>query len=154
MRADEATTDYLYYLPGVANDISYYVDSGGGRSRQYRIQVFDLPRVETIDVDYIYPDYTGMENKTEKNGGDIIAPEGTQVRLHIAFNGPIQQSILKFEDGTTIDLSPSDNVATGAFTVAKDGTYVVDAFDKRADISRIRWNTWSAPYRILLRRFP
>ncbi len=129
MRADDSTTEYLYYLPGVANDVSYYVDSSGGRSRQYRIQVFDLPRVETIDVDYMYPDHTGMENKTEKNAGDIIAPEGTKVRLHIAFNRPILRSILKFEGDTTIDLIPSGKVATGAFTVAKDGTYVVDAFD-------------------------
>jgi len=129
MQADDSTTEYLYYLPGVANDISYYVDSGGDRSRQYRIEVFDLPRIETIDVDYMYPDHTGMENKTEKNAGDIIAPEGTKVRLHIAFNLPIQRSVLKFEGGTTIDLIPSGNVATGAFTVAQDDTYVVDAFD-------------------------
>lgn len=129
MRADDSTTEYLYYLRGVANDISYYVDSGDGRSRQYRIQVFDLTRVETIDVDYMYPDHTMLENKTEKNAGDIIAPEGTKVRLHIAFNRPIQRSILKFEGGTTIDLISSGNVATGAFTVAKDGTYVVDAVD-------------------------
>ena len=129
MRADDSATEYLYYLPGVANDISYYVTGGGARSRQYRIQVFDLPRVETIDVDYIYPDHTGLENKTEENAGDIIAPEGTQVRLQIAFNRPIQRSVLKFEDGTTIDLIPAGNVATGAFTVAADGSYVVDAFD-------------------------
>jgi hypothetical protein len=131
MRADDSTTEYLYYLRGVANEISYYVDSGGTRSRQYRIQVFDLPRVETIDVDYMYPDHTGMENKTEKNAGDIIAPEGTKVRLHIAFNRPIQRSILKFENSTTIDLIPSGNAAIGEFTVAKDGTYVVDAFDDK-----------------------
>ncbi|MBT8334945.1 MAG: hypothetical protein KJP19_10970 [Deltaproteobacteria bacterium] len=130
MQVDESTADYLYYLPGVANDISYYVDSGEGRSKQYQIKVFDLTRVETIDVDYIFPEYTGIENKTEKNGGDIIAPEGTKVKLHISFNGPIQQSVLKFEDGTTIDLSHSNNVATGAFTVAKDTTYIVDAFDQ------------------------
>jgi hypothetical protein len=129
MRADDSTTEYLYYLRGVANDTSYYVDSGGGRSRQYRIQVFDLPRVETIDVDYIYPDHTGMEKKTEKNAGDIIAPEGTKVRLHIVFNRPIQRGIMKFESGTTIDLISSGNIASGAFTVSKDGTYVVDAFD-------------------------
>ena len=130
MRIDEATTDYLYYLPEVTNDISYYVDSGEGRSSQYRIQVFDLTRVETIDVNYIYPEYTGIEDKTEKNGGDIVAPEGTQVQLHITFNGPIQKSVLKFEDGTTIELSHSDNVATGGFTVVKDSRYVVDAFDQ------------------------
>lgn len=130
MRIDETTSDHLYYLPEVTTDISYYVDSGTARSRQYSIKVFDLTRVETIDIEYFYPEYTGIENKTEKNGGDIIAPEGTRVQLQITFNGPIQKSVLKFEDGTTVDLSHSDNVATGEFTVAKDGTYIVDAFDQ------------------------
>ena len=106
------------------------MDSGAARSRPYSIKVFDLTRVETIDIEYIYPEYTGIENKTEKNGGDIIAPEGTRVQLQITFNGPIQKSLLKFEDGTTVDLSHSDNVASGEFTVAKDGTYIVDALDQ------------------------
>ena len=130
MMIDEATDDYLYYLPGVTNDISYYVGSGEGRSSQHRIEVFDLTGVEAINVDYNYPEYTGIEDKTEKNGGDIIAPEGTRVQVHIIFNGPIRKSALKFEDGTTVDLSHADNVATGRFTVAKDSTYVIDAFDQ------------------------
>ena len=91
MMIDPATNDYLHYLPGVTDDISYYVGSGEDRSSEYRIEVFDLTGVETIKVDYIYPEYTGIEDTTEKNGGDIIAPEGTRVQLHITFDGPIQQ---------------------------------------------------------------
>ncbi len=129
MRIDESTSDHLYYLPEVTSDITYYVDSGEARSRQYRIEVYDLTRVEAIDVDYIYPAYTGLANKTEKNGGDIIAPAGTKVQLQITFNGPIKMGVLKFEDGATVELSHADNVATGEFTVAEDSTYSVDAFD-------------------------
>jgi hypothetical protein len=131
MRIDETTSDHLYYLPEVTSDISYYVDSGAARSRQFSIKVFDLTRVETIEVAYSYPEYTGIADKTEKNGGDIIAPEGTRVALQISFNGPIRQAVLSFEDGTTIDLVHADNIATGGFTVTKDGSYVVDAFDQQ-----------------------
>ena len=129
MRIDETTSDHLYYLSEVTADLSYYVSSGAVESRRYRIKVYDLTRVETIDIDYIYPEYTGMVNKTEKNGGDIIAPAGTRVQLRITFDGPIQKGVLKFEDGTTVALHHADNIATGEFTVAKDGTYRVDAFD-------------------------
>ncbi len=131
MRIDEKTSDHLYYLPEVTTDISYYVNSGAARSREYSIKVYDLTRVETIDIHYLYPEYTGIEDKTEKNGGDIIAPAGTKVQLRITFNGPIESSVLKFEDGTTVDLSHADNVASGEFIVAKDGTYIVDAFDQQ-----------------------
>ncbi|MBT8355146.1 MAG: hypothetical protein KJO60_11520, partial [Desulfofustis sp.] len=129
MRIDETTSDHLYYLPEVTDDLSYYVSSGAAESRQYRIKVYDLTGVETIDIDYIYPEYTGLENKTEKNGGDIIAPAGTRVQLRVAFDGPIEKGVLKFEDGTSVDLHHADNVAIGEFTVTKDGSYRVDALD-------------------------
>ncbi len=130
MQIDETTSDHLYYLPEVSTDLFYYVNSGKDSSRHYRIKVYDLTRVETIDLHYIYPEYTGIEEKTEKDGGDIIAPSGTRVQLRITFNGPVQKSVLKFEDGTSVDLSPSDKVATGEITVTKDSTYIVDAFDQ------------------------
>ena len=130
MRSGATSSEHLFYLPEVTTDISYYVESGGARSRQYSIKVYDLTRVETIDIDYIYPEYTGIEDKTEKNSGDIIAPAGTRVRLRITFSGSVQESVLKFDDGTTVDLSLLDGVASGEFTVAKDGRYIVDAFDQ------------------------
>lgn len=129
MRAQDSAPEFMHYLSAVTTDMTYYVDIGTSRSRQYRIWIFDLPRIETIDVDYVYPAHTGMKNKTEKNAGDIIAPQGTGVRLHIAFNRPIQRGTLKFDDGSTIDLTPAENFATGSFVVAADGTYVVDAVD-------------------------
>lgn len=89
MQAEDAPPEYMHYLSGVQTDLTYYVDTGGQRSEQYRIRVFDLTRIESIDVDYAYPVHTGLENKTEKNGGDIIAPEGTRVRLNITFNRPV-----------------------------------------------------------------
>jgi hypothetical protein len=129
MQAEDSEREFMHYLSAVTTDTTYFVDIGTRRSRQYRIRVFDLPRIETIDVAYVYPAHTGMKNKTEKDAGDIIAPEGTGVRLHIAFNRPIQKGTLKFEDGSTIDLTPEANFATGAFVVAGDGTYTVDAVD-------------------------
>ena len=130
MRIDELSAEHLYFLPEVTTDISYYVGSSNARSRQYSIQVYDLTRVETIDIDYIYPAYTEIENKTEKDSGDIIAPAGTTVRLRISFTSAVQHSALKFDDGTSVDLNLIDDIASGEFTVAKDGTYIVDAFDQ------------------------
>jgi len=129
MQAEDSSPEFMHYLSSVTTDTAYYVDIGTNRSRQYRIRVFDLPRIETIDVDYVYPAHTGMKNKTEKDAGDIIAPEGTGVRLHIAFNRPIEKGTLKFDDESTIDLTPSAKFATGSFVVAGDGTYTIDAVD-------------------------
>ena len=129
MQAEGAPPEYMHYLSGVQTDITYYVDAGDKRSRQFRIRVFDLIRIESIDVAYEYPAHTGIENKTEKNSGDITAPEGTRVRLHITFDRPVQRGVLKFGDGATLDLTPAENAATASFVVETDGTYVVDAQD-------------------------
>jgi len=129
MQTEDSSPEFMHYLSSITTDTAYYVDIGTSRSKQYRIRVFDLPRIETIDVDYVYPAHTGMKNKTEKDAGDIIAPEGTGVHLHIAFNQPIEKGSLKFEDGSTIDLTPEANFASGSFVVAGDGTYTVDAVD-------------------------
>jgi hypothetical protein len=129
MQAEDSSPEFMHYLSSVTTDTTYYVDIGTSRSRQFRIRVFDLPRIETIDVEYVYPAHTGMKNKTEKDAGDIIAPEGTGVRLRIKFNRPIQKGSLEFDDGTTIDLTPAEKFAIGSFVVAGDGTYAVDAVD-------------------------
>ena len=129
MQAEGTPPEYRHYLSGIQTDMTYYVDADTDRSRQYRIQVYDLIRIESIDVAYEYPPYTGIANKTETNAGDITAPQGTRVHLHIAFNRPVQKGVLKFGDGSTLDLTPAGNVATASFVVAADGTYLVDAFD-------------------------
>ena len=129
MQAEDASLEYLHYLSGVQKDTTYYVATGAMRSEQYRIRVFDLIRIESIDVSYFYPEHTGLEDKTEKDGGDIIAPEGTRVRLDIGFSRPVQKGVLKFDDGSTLDLTPGSKNATGSFVVEKDGTYIVHASD-------------------------
>lgn len=129
MQAEDASLEYLHYLSGVQNDMTYYVATGAMRSEHYRIRVFDLIRIESIDVSYSYPEHTGLEDKTEENGGDIIAPEGTRVRLDIRFSRPVQNGALKFNDGSTLDLTPGPKTATGSFVVDKDGTYIVNASD-------------------------
>jgi hypothetical protein len=120
---------YTCYVSSIKDDLSYYVDIGLDRSRQYRISVFDIPRIEQIDVEYLYPKYTGMEDKTEEKGGDIVAPEGTRIVLHVTFNKPIQRASLKFDRGEAIELDPDGTVSTGSFMVTADATYMIEAVD-------------------------
>ena len=120
---------YVYFLAAVNEDVAYYVDIGVKRSDQHRISVFDLPRVERIDVDYVYPEYTGLKNKTIKDRGDIIAPQGTRITWHAVFNKAVAKAAVHFGDGTTLDLAAKGTTASGSFIVSADATYTIKVND-------------------------
>ena len=92
MRQDGRGSDgasFSYFIPSLREDTVYYAtfnENGARNSRQFRISVYDLPRVEQIDVAFDYPDYTGMEDFVEEDGGDLIAPVGTEVEVSVTFN--------------------------------------------------------------------
>jgi hypothetical protein len=120
---------YVYLLPMVKKDLSYYVDIGVKRSDQHRISVFDRPRVEQIELEYRYPEYTGLKNKTVRDQGDVIAPQGTRIRLHADFNKTVEKAAIHFGDGTTMDLAVNDTTASGSFKVTQDATYTIKVID-------------------------
>ena len=129
MTPEGAENTYVYFLATVKKDITYYVDIGVKRSDRHTISVFDRPRVEQIDVDYLYPEYTGLKNKTVKDQGDVIAPQGTRIRLHADFNQAVEKAAVHFSDGTTLDLAVNDTTASGSFTVTQDATYTINVID-------------------------
>ena len=131
MTREGADNTYIYFLAAVKKDTIYYVDIGVERSDRHRISVFNLPQLERIDVDYVYPEYTGLKNKTVKDNGDVIAPEGTRIRLHAIFNKPVEKSAVHFGDGTTMDLSVNGTKAGGSFIVTKDVTFSIKAIDAK-----------------------
>jgi hypothetical protein len=129
------SASYSYFLPSVQESLVYYVNfeqNGEQRSEQFRITVYDLPRVETIEVAYEYPDYTGIEDNTEEDAGDMLVPEGTQVSLQVSFNKPIETASIEFQEGSgyaSIPLSIDGSTGTASFTVAADGVYRIVARD-------------------------
>lgn len=139
--SDSAT--YSYFIPALLDDVRYYVSFSDGEdhtSPQYEIALFDLPQVEQIDVAFDYPDYTGMEDAVEEDGGDMVVPEGTEVVLDIAFNKAIASATLEFdpsydEDGNEVRHYENQSVqidgVTGQvrFQVRHDGVYRIQARD-------------------------
>ena len=127
---------YSYYMPAVEEDLMYYVSidepeggDGGQRSRQYSITLYDLPRAEQIDLAYIYPAYTGIENLQEEDGGDMVAPEGTEVALNVLFNKAVQQAEIVFDDDSRIPLVIDGLTGAATLTVSRDTGYRIIATD-------------------------
>ena len=132
------SASFSYYIPSLREDTIYYISfnqSGARNSQQYRISVYDLPQVEQIDVAFDYPDYTGIEDLLEEDGGDLIAPVGTEVKLSVTFNKAIADARLEFETGiegeplADLPLEVDGNLGRATFTVSRDAVYRVQATD-------------------------
>ncbi len=145
-RRGSDSVSFSHYIPEVHEDTLYYAtfhlapgflssDDGTRSSRQYRISVFDLPRVEQIDVAFDYPDYTGIDDQLEEDGGDLIAPVGTAVEISVTFNKAIAAAHLEFEPlgeaeaVTELPLSLDGKVGSATFTISEDSLYRVRASD-------------------------
>ena len=151
--ADNNSATYSYFLPVLQNDTAYYVsfnERGEHSSPQYRISLYDLPRVEQIDLAFDYPDYIGVEDAIDEDSGDMVVPEGTRVDLTVAFNKAIAEATVEFETFPDEDedenrnensegpaRAPYENLPltidgkTGraSFTVTRNGLYRIMATD-------------------------
>lgn len=142
------SASYSYFIPSIDEDTSYYVnfdEAGEQSSRQYQITLFDLPQVETIALEFDYPDYTMLDDYREEDSGDMVVPEGTVVDFSVTFNKPVREALVTFgstfdsdDSGKEGELAPyqnielslvENNVGRGQFTVTRDGVYQITAKD-------------------------
>jgi hypothetical protein len=67
----------------VPASFTYRVSVAGRSSPDYSVTLLERPRVAGLDLTYEYPEFTKLPPRTERDGGDIYAPEGTQVRVSV-----------------------------------------------------------------------
>ena len=60
------------------------------RSGEHSVTVVDLPRIERVRLTYQYPEWTGIDPKTDDASRDIRAVEGTSVKVEVVADGPLE----------------------------------------------------------------
>ena len=145
-RSGNESATYSYFIPALQDDTTYYVtftERDERSSPQYQISLFDLPRVEQIDLAFDYPEYTDIEDMVEEDSGDMIVPEGTRVDLTITFNKAIASANVEFDESYStdeelvnaianyedIELSIDGVIGSGSFIVNQDSVYRIQASD-------------------------
>src|SRR5262249_50897847 len=108
-RAIDMTADarggYLTTLQSVSASFRYRVVAGTIASPAYDVSVAHAPRVSGIDVAYTYPAGLSLPPRTETDSGDIYAPAGTGVRLHVFTDRPAASGRMALGDGKIVALS-------------------------------------------------
>jgi len=121
---------FRFNLETVSASFKYRIVAGAVTSPTYEIAVVQPPRVARIDVDYSYPAGLKLPPRSETDGGDIYAPAGTGIRLHVITDRPAATGRMALGDGKAIALSadkPTEFV--GTFDLSSDNSYRVALAD-------------------------
>ena len=96
-------------VPELTSDLVYRVEFPGGRTRDFKVTVFDYPKLERADARLSFPDYTGLPEKTIADTRRVSAVEGT--RLHYAFflNKQVAVARLVAKDKSVVPLLADTN---------------------------------------------
>jgi uncharacterized protein DUF4175 len=125
-------------IPSVTAPFKYRIAAGPVLSPAYDVSVAHAPHVTRIDVDYTYPQGLGLQARTERDSGDIYAPAGTDVRVHVFTDRPAVNGRMSLGDGKQIELARAEPVDgrgqadefVGALQVVEDNSYRVALADR------------------------
>ena len=105
----------------------YFVEAVGVQSSTFTLDVIDLPYVERLELEYYFPDYTGLDPRLVEEGGDIAVLKGTEVRLRAIPTMGTAGGHLVFDEEETSDLAvASDGALIASFVVEQEGFYRID----------------------------
>ena len=123
---------YMFMLLDLNNTTDYFVEAGGVRSPVFRIDVSDLPYVSRVDLEYRFPEYTGLAPRKVEDGGDIAALKGSKVIVTATPTVRVAGGAVRVEGQ---ELQPMELADDGTLSttlhIDKEGFYSIElsAFD-------------------------
>ncbi len=70
---------FTYEFSNVRQSTEFQLNANGFHSKEYTLSVVAKPIVAGFEIRCEYPSYTGKQNETVKNLGDLIVPAGTKL---------------------------------------------------------------------------
>jgi hypothetical protein len=106
----------------LAGSLDYFVEAGGVRSAIYRLNVVDMPYVQKLELEYHFPEYTGLEPRKIEDGGDIAVLRGTEVWVKVVPTMPTKGGQIAINEQQPAALTTgADGTLAGKFVADKDG---------------------------------
>lgn len=72
--------EFRYTFNKVPADVRFNFSANGFNSKDYTLEILPRPSIVNFDVDLKYPSYTGKKSEVLRNSGDLVIPEGTDIR--------------------------------------------------------------------------
>lgn len=121
-------------VPEVTESFTYHVVQGGERSPDYRVRVFEHPRLVRADATLTYPAYTDQAVRRVEDTRRISAVEGTRLDLALQLNKPVASARLvgRTGDKEVLALTLEPGKAQGLLPsrlLSRSQTYDVELVD-------------------------
>ncbi len=125
VRGDDGRFEGMLF--DLAGSVDYFVEASGVRSPVFSLKVVELPYVETLELEFHFPAYTGLAPQKVEDGGDIAVLRGTEVRVKVVPTMASRGGQVVLDEMTPAPLAAAaDGALTTRFTVEKDGFYHVE----------------------------
>ena len=113
---------FTYEFVNVQRTTPFHFDANGFKSKEFALNVVAKPVITAFEIKAEYPPYTGKQNETIKNAGDVVVPCGT--RLSWRFEARNTDEIM-FRLGDSLYQTKKTGEGTYTFTktVMEGGTY-------------------------------
>ena len=122
-RVDDANHYHCELPPGSGGfqqDTSYHITAGDATTQQYTLEFHVAPTITVDRIDYHFPSYTELPDRTIKGQGDIKALEGTQVTVYATANMGIKKAWIDLNCAglQTLPMMVAGTKAIGQFKLA------------------------------------
>ena len=143
MQSQPGVSSYGFLIAGLADSLEYYVEAGRASSPHYRLTAKDIAGVERVRVVVDPPSYLGLREVVNDPGGDIRTVEGSDAKISVLTDRPLEHGVLVFEDGHELPLSREDGLAAVAMR-RRTGFPLRSKLPRTAPITSPRWKAASA----------
>ncbi len=145
---------FAVQLDTLMESIEFRVLVHDARSAWRRVTVLPRPAVTAVELEYIYPEYTGLSPR-KAEGADVQAVVGTRIRLTARASKPIREATLARrlaageERVEPLRLGADSRTLHGEFVVDASGTYRIRVrdTDDLADAAPSQWLIEALPDR-------
>lgn len=117
--AGEGASEFV--LVAVTEPVEYYVSAGSLNSARFRVDVADLPAIETLALDVTWPEWTAVGTQRQFEG-DVAGVAGTHVAVEAAADLPFTGAHL-VRDGVARPMEVAGQVGTAEFRIDRAGAW-------------------------------
>ncbi len=124
-------------LTEVSEEGIYHVEYAGGKTRDYKISVFDYPALVRADAHLRYPDYTHLTNRTIPDTLRVSAIEGTHLTYELQLNKAVAHARLVGNDRTLeLQLTNNSTALLNEFLLTNTARYSLALEDAQGRTNR------------------
>ncbi|NBR87131.1 MAG: hypothetical protein EBS84_12395 [Proteobacteria bacterium] len=120
-------------VPEVNEDFSYRVEFGSERTREFKVKVFEHPKLERADVKIQFPAYTQLSEKSIEDTRRVSAVEGSTLNYTLQLNKPVKSArLVPKTEGEPVGLGTDATKAFATlpgFVLTNSQSYLLELVD-------------------------